>query len=66
MEMVARMGVVTGKGLSDLIPSGSGDANPVGDDLPLHRQCDHDGRGNSTGIAAAAALLFPFSGDLAR
>src|ERR1700737_393701 len=66
MEMVARMGVVTGKGLSDLIRERFGVAPTLAVMIFLFIANAATTVAEFTGIAAAAALLFPFSGDLAR
>jgi NRAMP (natural resistance-associated macrophage protein)-like metal ion transporter len=66
MEMVGRMGVVTGKGLSDLIRERFGVAPTVWVMIFLFVANAATTVAEFTGIAAAAALLFPFGGDLAR
>ena len=66
MEMVARMGVVTGKGLSDLIRERFGVMPTLWAMIFLFIANATTTVAEFTGIAAAAALLFPFSGDLAR
>jgi NRAMP (natural resistance-associated macrophage protein)-like metal ion transporter len=66
MEMVARMGVVTGKGLSDLIRERFGVAPTLAVMILLFIANAATTVAEFTGIAAAAALLFPFAGDLAR
>ena len=66
MEMVARMGVVTGKGLSDLIRERFGVAPTLAAMIFLFVANAATTVAEFTGIAAAAALLFPFAGDAAR
>jgi NRAMP (natural resistance-associated macrophage protein)-like metal ion transporter len=66
MEMVARMGVVTGKGLSDLIRERFGVTPTLWAMILLFIANATTTVAEFTGIAAAAALLFPFAGDLAR
>jgi len=66
MEMVARMGIVTGKGLSDLIRERFGIAPTLWVMGLLFVANAATTVAEFTGIAAAAGLLFPLSGDVAR
>lgn len=66
MEMVARMGVTTGKGLSDLIRERFGVTPTVWAMALLFVANAATTVAEFTGIAAGAQLLFPFAGDLAR
>ncbi len=66
MEMVARMGLVTGKGLSDLIRERFGVAPTLWVMSFLFVANAATTVAEFTGIAAAAGLLFPLSGELAR
>lgn len=66
MEMVARMGLVTGKGLSDLIRERFGVAPTVWVMVLLFIANSATTVAEFTGIAAAAQLLFPLAGDFAR
>ena len=65
-EMVARMGTVTGKGLSDLIRERFGVLPTVWVMLLLFLANASTTVAEFTGIAGAAQLLFPFAGDWAR
>ena len=66
MEMVARMGVVTGKGLSDLMRERFGVAITLGAMIFLFVANAATTVAEFTGIAASAGLLFPFAGNVAR
>ena len=66
MEMVARMGVVTGKGLSDLIRERFGVRSTLLAMIFLFVANATTTVAEFTGIAAAAALLLPQSGAVAR
>jgi NRAMP (natural resistance-associated macrophage protein)-like metal ion transporter len=66
MEMVARMGVVTGKGLSDLIRERFGVTPTLWAMLLLFIANAATTVAEFTGIAASAQLLFPFAGNAAR
>jgi len=65
-EMVARMGTVTGKGLSDLIRERFGVAPTVWIMLLLFLANAATTVAEFTGVAGASQLLFPFAGDWAR
>ncbi len=64
-EMVARMGTVTGKGLSDLIRERFGVAPTVWIMLLLFLANAATTVAEFTGVAGASQLLFPFAGDWA-
>ena len=66
MEMVARMGVVTGKGLSDLMRERFGVAPTLWAMALLFVANAATTVAEFAGIAAAAQLLFPFAGNAAR
>jgi NRAMP (natural resistance-associated macrophage protein)-like metal ion transporter len=66
MEMVARMGVITGKGLSDLIRERFGVTPTLWAMGLLFVANAATTVAEFTGIAAAAQLLFPYAGDTAR
>ena len=65
-EMVARMGTVTGKGLSDLIRERFGIAPTLWVMLLLFTANAATTVAEFTGIAGSAELLFPFAGEAAR
>jgi len=65
-EGVARMGVVTGKGLSDLIRERFGVRLTIGVLLLLFGANLATTVAEFTGIAGSAQLLFPFAGNAAR
>jgi NRAMP (natural resistance-associated macrophage protein)-like metal ion transporter len=66
MEMVARMGVVTGKGLSDLIRERFGVTPTLWAMLLLFIANAATTVAEFAGIGASAQLLFPFAGNAAR
>jgi NRAMP (natural resistance-associated macrophage protein)-like metal ion transporter len=66
LEMVSRMGLVTGKGLSDLMRERFGVAPTLWAMILLFIANATTTVAECTGIAAATALLFPMAGDVAR
>jgi len=65
-EMVARMGTITGKGLSDLIRERFGVRATLWVMLLLFLANAATTVAEFTGIAGAAELLFPFAGEVVR
>jgi NRAMP (natural resistance-associated macrophage protein)-like metal ion transporter len=65
-EMVARMGTVTGKGLSDLIRERFGVAPTLWVMVLLFLANAATTVAEFAGVGGAAQLLFPFAGDVAR